>query len=61
MKILRFAEIKLQVVLFSNKKIYIHTHCVRNYNNTNIAYIYTRNVFYTNLLSDNFFAMRHTL
>lgn len=42
-------------------KRYIYTHIVSEINNTNIAYIYTRNVFYTNLLSDNFFAMRHTL
>lgn len=46
MKILRFAEIKLQVVLFSNKKIYIYTHIVSRITTIHISYIFTQETYF---------------
>lgn len=47
MKILRFAEIKLQVVLFSNKKIYyIYTHIVSGITTIQISCIFAQETYF---------------
>lgn len=50
MKILRFAEIKLQVVLFSNKKIYIHTLCQELQQYKYRVYLHKKRILYESFI-----------